>query len=166
MTTKHLHVLAIYPSEETGWCRLTVPRSCMFGTETPTITEWDYGVWPQSVPAVAIAIARKARETQGLDYKTGPAIVSEDDDDPYPIRMNAMLELLHYEKRMGDGTLHFQEPEEASKITESHLRSNHIYVANHDIMSATRHALTLLGQARADRALAHELWPYPPNGKP
>lgn len=166
MTTKFLHVLAIYPSEETGWCRLTVPRTCMFGDDDPEITEWDYGVFHGEEPAVAIAVARYARETQGLDYKTGPAIVSEMDDDPFPIRINAMLEFLHYEKRMGDSTLHFQEPDAARLITDDHLRSNHMLVGQYDIQAATRHALILLRQAREDRAFAHELWPYPPDGRP
>ena len=164
MTTKHLHVLAVYPSEETGWCRLTVPRTCIFGTEDSVITEWDYGTWTQPAPATAIAIARKARETQGLDYKTGPAVVCEMDDDRTAIQINAMLELLYYENRMGDATLHFQDNEQTSHITEDHLRSNHILVAQYDIQAATRHALTLLGRARQDEAFAHELWPYPPSG--
>jgi predicted heme/steroid binding protein len=138
----------------------------MFGDDDPEIAEWDYGVWPQEVPAVAINIARYARETQGLDYKTGPAVVSETDDDPFPIRINAMLELLHYEGRMGDATLHFQEPGYAYDITDDHLHRNHMYVANHDILSATRHALAFLKLARQDEAFAHELWPYPPDGRP
>ena len=165
MTTRHLHVLAIYPSVETGACLLTVPRQCIFGDETPVISQWDYWLWNSEEPATAIEIARKAREIQGLDYKTGPAIVSEIDDDPFPIRINAMLELLHYEKRMGDATLHFQEHEEADGITDDTLRRQELYVDQHDIRSAVRHALTFLRRARESEQFALELWPYPPNGR-
>lgn len=169
MTTPHLHVLALsaediwQPAEAgygVGWCWLTVPRQCIFGTMTAEVTEWDYGIWQGSQPSQAITIARKAREIQGLDYKTGPAIVADDT----AVRLCAMLELLHHENRMGDATLKFQSRDIIRKITDDSLKSLHMYVANPSISAAVKHALALLRRVKSDKVLAHESWPYPANG--
>jgi hypothetical protein len=171
MTTPHLHVFAIdgtadiwHPNEDAGagWCWLTVPRLSIFGTQDAEITAWDYGIWHGSQPATAIDIARKAREIQGLDYKTGPAIVLDDT----AVRLNAMVELLHHEKRTGDGTLHFQPRDAAQKITDDGLKRLHMYVGHDNISTAVKHGLACLRRAKRDTAFAHELWPYPPNGRP
>jgi hypothetical protein len=171
MTTPHLHVFAIdgtadiwHPNEDAGagWCWLTVPRLSIFGTQDAEITAWDYGIWHGSQPATAIDIARKAREIQGLDYKTGPAIVLDDT----AVRLNAMVELLQYEGRIGDSTLYPQERNLAEKITEESLKRLHMYVGHPNICMAVQHGLALLRRARKDTAFAHELWPYPPNGRP
>jgi hypothetical protein len=177
MTTKHIHVLGIDPGDETGWCWLTVLRSAIFGDDDPSVIEWDYGTFTGPEPGQAIAISRKAREIQSLDYKTGPAIVSEQwDIDPSfkstdpavmsPVRINAQLELLAYENRMGDATLHFQSRSLAfHTYTDERLKRLQLYVPGPDhIRSATRHALMLLRRARERRSYALELWPYPPNG--
>ena len=77
MPTKNLHVLGIDHGGETGWCWLTVRRAAIFGPENPDVLEWDYGTFNGPEPGQSIAISRKAREIQSLDYKTGPAIMSE-----------------------------------------------------------------------------------------
>lgn len=161
MTTKRLHVFALSTGGETAGCLLTVPRACMFADQAPEILEWDYWTWNREDPATAIVIARKAREIQGLDYKTGPAVVCETDGN---IRINAMLELLHYEKRMGDATLHFQERDLTNRITDSILRQQEMYGEHPDIKSAIKHALALLRRARESREFALALWPYPSGG--
>ena len=169
MTTPHLHVFAIDgtgdiwdPDAEPGaaWCWLTVPRATIFGTMEAEVSEWDYGILHGSKPALAIQIARKAREIQGLDYLTGPAIVCDDT----AVALNAMLELLDHEKRMGDGILHLQHREMTKKITDDSLRWLHMYVANPGISSAVKHALAFLRRAKRDKVLAHEMWPYPASG--
>jgi hypothetical protein len=177
MVTKHLHVLGIDPGGETGWCWLTVARAAIFGPEWPEVSSWDYGTFTGPEPGQAIAIARKAREIQGLDYRTGPAIVSERwDVDPSfkstdpetlsPVRINAQLEFLHYEKRMGDATLSFQgRTNTFHTYTDERLKRLELYVPGPDhIRSATKHALMTLRRAREKRELALKLWPYPPNG--
>ena len=177
MPTKNLHVLGIDPGGETGWCWLTVRRAAIFGPENPDVLEWDYGTFNGPEPGQSIAISRKAREIQSLDYKTGPAIMSERwDIDPAfkstdqetfsPVRINAQLQLLHYEKRMGDATLHFQGRAQAfHTYTDERLKRLGLYVPGPDhIRSATKHALMALRRARERRDFALELWPYPPNG--
>jgi hypothetical protein len=163
MTTNHLHVLALCPrEEETGWTWLTVPRLSIFGNQTSSITEWDYGVLRGHAPDVAIQIARKAREIQGLDYRTGPAILVDMGSD----RLRHMLEFLHYEKRMGDATIHFASNEATARINDGRLKTLGMHVHSELIDTATGFALYHLGQARKDMQIAHELWPYPPNGRP
>jgi hypothetical protein len=158
MTTRHLHVLGIIPGDETSWCWLTVTRAAIFGSEVPAVTEWDYGTLDGPEPGQSIAIARKAREIQGLDYRTGPAIIVDQGED----RISAQLELLHYEKRMGDSTIHFQEPN--GSYPDEQLKRLQLFQDSHQIRGATRHALTALKRARASREFALELWPYPPSG--
>lgn len=177
MTTKHLHVLGIDPGGETGWCWLTVTRAAIFGPDFPEVTEWDYGTFTGPEPGQAIAIARKAREIQGLDYKTGPAIMAErwdwdsafrnTDEEVYsPVRINAQLQLLHYEGRMNDATLSFQgRTNTFHTYTDERLKRLQLYVPGPDhIRSATKHALMALRRARENKAFALSLWPYPANG--
>lgn len=161
MTTRHLHVLALCPrEEETGWTWLTVPRLSIFGGEQSAITEWDYGVVHGHAPDVAVQLARKAREIQGLDYRLGPAILVDTGSD----RIRHMLEFLYYEKRMGDATIHFALQEATTRISDDHLRKLEMHVNNDLIDTATCFGLLHLGQAKRDKQTAHELWPYPPNG--
>ena len=161
MTTRHLHVLALCPrEEETGWTWLTVPRLSIFGKEPSTVTEWDFGVIHGSPPDAAIRIARKAREIQGLDYKVGPAILVDMGSD----RIRHMLEFLHYEKRMNDATIHFASQEMTARVNDATLKRLDMLVNDELIDSATGFALFQLRQAKKDRQIAHELWPYPPNG--
>lgn len=176
MTTRHLHILGIDPGGTTGWVLLTVARAAIFADEEPGILEWDYGELNGPEPGQSIAIARMAREIQGLDYKTGPAILSEQwDIDPSfkstdqerysPVRINAQLQLLDYENRMGDSTLHFQSRSQAFRVTDERLGHHGLYVeGSKHIRAATKHAITGLRRARESRKFALELWPYPPNG--
>jgi hypothetical protein len=180
MTTPHLHVLGIDPGKATGWCLLTVPRLCIFGDEPSAIWEFDYGELHGDEEAQAIELARLAREIQGLDYKTGPAVMSEDwDIDPHfkstdpetlsPVRIGAMLRLLHYQDKMGDSTLHFQSrslPQGSKATTDERLKRAGLYVPGPDhIRMATKHAIIVLRRARENEDFAHSLWPYPPNGQ-
>jgi hypothetical protein len=177
MTTPHLHILGIDPGGSTGWCLITVPRLCIFGDEPSEIWERDYGEFHGDEEAQAIEIARLAREIQGLDYRTGPAVIVEDwDIDPRfkstdpetlsPIRIGAMLRLLHYDNRMGDSTLHFQGRTIAKQtMTDDRLRRARLWTGSPHINDAHRHAITGLRRAREQEDFAHELWPYPPNGQ-
>ena len=178
MTTKELQVLAYDPGGTTGWVLLVVSRLAIFGDEEPAILEWDYGELNGPEPQQSIQIARLAREFQGLAYKTGPAVVGEQwdidatfnstDQESYsPVRINAQVQLLHYEGRLNDATLHFQSRSLAFRRTDDYLRRQGLYVeGSTHIRAAAKHAITILRRAREKRAFAHELWPYPPNGKP
>ena len=158
MTTKHLHVFAI---TRTGGCLLTVRRTCIFAGQTPEIAQWDHWIWDEEEPAAAIAIG-KPEHIQVMDYKIGPAIISEDSDESSDL--NAMLILLHYEKRTGDSTLHFSQPEAADTIDDDVLKRQGMYGEHAGIKAAVKHALAILREAREDREFALELWPYPPDG--
>lgn len=171
MTTPHLHVFAIKPGESTAWCRLTVPRLSIFSTDDSAILERDYGVWHGEAPAQAIQAARLVVTVQGLDYKTGPAVISErwdqDIEELWPASINSMLRLLHYEKRMGDATFHLLSKKVARHaVNDSLLHKARMYVEQPDIRDAHRLAITTLRRARENRSFAHELWPYPANGLP
>lgn len=177
MTTPHLHVLAIDPGGSSGWCLLTVPRYCVFGDEPSEILERDYGEFHGAEAAQAEAIARLAREIQGLDYKTGPAVIVEDwDIDPRfkstdpetlsPVRIGAMLTLLRHQKHLGDSTLHFQGRTIAKQtMPDDRLKKYHMWTGSDHINDAHKHAITALRRARENEAFAHELWPYPANGR-
>lgn len=178
MTTRLLHILGIDPGGTTGWCLLTVARAAIFDYEEPGIIEWDYGELNGPEPAQSVKIAQMAREIQGLDYKTGPAIIPEQwDIDPSfqstdqerysPVRINAQLQLLHYESRMGDSTLTFQSRSLAFRFTDERLQKHGIYVeGSKHIRAATKHAITGLRRSRENRDFALQLWPYPPTGLP
>jgi hypothetical protein len=177
MTTKHLHILGIDPGGTTGWARLTVPRMSIFGDEPSEIWEWDYGIFDGDEIEQAISISRLARTIQGLDYKTGPALMVEDwDQDPRfkstdptalsPVRIGSYLRLLHHQGAMGDSTLTFQGRTIAKRTaTDDRLHAWHLYVANDHIRDAIRHAVVGLRRA-ADHPFGFglQLWPYPPNG--
>jgi hypothetical protein len=180
MTTTNLHVLGIDPGGTTGWCLITVLRSAVFADAEPSIIEWDYGELTGPEPRQATEIAQMCREIQGLDYKTGPAVMSErwtadpsfksaDQEQYSPIRINAQLELLHYQGKMGDSTLHFQSRtiKSATGVSDDRLMRLGIYVeGSKHIRDATKHALTALRRARESRKFALKLWPYPPTGMP
>jgi len=179
VTTKHLHIMGIDPGHTTGWTRLTVPRYSIFGDEYPEITEWDYGEFTGPLARQAVEIARLARETQGLDYKTGVALVCEAwDQDPKfkstdpetlsPVRIGAQLELLREQGLLGDSTLHFQSRTliHATAVSDERLKKLGMYVPGSDhIRDSTKHAIIGLRRAAEDPfTFGLALWPYPPNG--
>ncbi len=171
MTTKHLHIMGVDPGGDSGWARLTIPRNSIFGDQEPEILERDYGLFRGPEPEQATNLARKAREIQSLDYKTGVAIIVEAwDQDPTfkstdpealsPVRLGAMLALLQHQGKLGDATLHFQSRTIAkTTVTDERLHRLHLYVANDHIRDAHRHAITGLKRARNSPTFARELWP-------
>jgi len=180
MTTVNLHVLGIDPGGTTGWVLLTVLRSAIFADASPAIVEWDYGELTGPEPRQSTEIAQMCREIQGLDYLTGPAVMSEawtadpefksaDQEQYSPIRINAQLQLLQYQGKMGDSTLHFQSRTiKAGKgVRVEKLQRLGIYVAGSThIQDAAKHALNTLRRARESREFALKLWLYPPTGMP
>lgn len=181
MVTKNLHVIGIDPGALTGWCRVTVPRQSIFGDADSEIVEWDYGIFQGDECEQAINIARYARETQSLDYKTGPALVVEawdiaphakstDPETLSPIRIGSHLVMLRYLTDLfqkgpginwlGDSTVTFQSRTIKSSMDDDRLKSRHMYVAQDDIRDATRHALMALRRARNNPEFAEQLWPY------
>ena len=171
MTTRHLHVFSIDGPGQiwstdgdtgTGWVWLTVPRAAIFGSQPAEVTEWDYDLLHGTLPAMASQVARKVREIQSLDYKTGAAIVTDDT----AVSFCGMLKLLQHQKLMGDSTLHMQPRLGAKRITDDSLKKLGMYVDQDNIRMATKHALALLRRAKKNRAFAHELWPYPASGLP
>jgi hypothetical protein len=172
--------MGIDPGGTTGWACLQVPRLAIFGDEPPGITEWDYGELTGPEPKQAINIAELARTFQGLEYKTGPAILSEQwDQDPTfkstdpealsPARINAMLQLLQYQGKLNDATLTFQSRSLAKgskATTDERLKKLGMYVpGSAHIRDATRHALIGLRRARESTSMASVLWPYPAGGR-
>lgn len=180
MTTVNLNVLAIDPGGTTGWVLLTVLRSAIFADAYPEIIEWDYGELTGPEPRQATEIAQMAREIQGLDYLTGPAIMSErwtadpefksaDQENYSPIRINAQLELLQYQKKLGDATLHFQSRtiKAARAVSDERMKRLGLYVpGSKHIQDAVKHGVTTLRRARESWDFAIKLWPYPPTGMP
>lgn len=182
--TPDLHIIGIDPGGTTGWCRLTVPRKAIFGKEPSEITEWDYGEFNGLETQQALDIARLARETQGLAYRVGPALIIEQwDQDPRfkstdpealsPVRIGAMLCLLKHIQNLrgqlenivtswlGDATLTFQGRQMAfSTATDDRLRAWGMYHKNSEhIRAATRHAITALRRAKQSKDFATQLWP-------
>lgn len=174
-----IHVIGIDPGGTTGWCRLTVPRKSLFGTDKSQIVEWDHGTFHGSEEDQVLHICRLVREVQGLSYRIGPALIVEDwDSDPSfkttdkealsPVRIGAML---RFAKAMsptdtrhmllGDATLTFQGRTIAkSTATDDRLKAWGLYVPNDHIRDATRHAIVALRRARKDPALRTAMWPY------
>ncbi|HEX4714325.1 MAG TPA: hypothetical protein VH164_05295, partial [Ktedonobacteraceae bacterium] len=159
MMTPELHIIGFDPGGTSGVTRLTFPRLSVFGDEPPEILEWDYFALSGPEPKQATELARYAREVQSLSYKVGPAIVSEAwDQDPKfkstdpealsPVRINAMLELLEFQGRLGDASLNFQPRAMAMQTaTDERLKKWRLYVAHKDIRASTRHAITALRRA-------------------
>jgi hypothetical protein len=179
MTTKHLYIKGIDPGGTTGWAWLCVPRMAIFGHDDPEILEWDYGELTGPLPGQAVALARMARELQGLDYRTGPALMMEAwDQDPNfkvtdpevlsPVKLGAQMELLAAQDRLGDATLHFQSRTliHSKGVSDERLKKLGLYVAGSDhIRDAIKHALVGLRRAAENPwTFGLELWPYPPNG--
>jgi hypothetical protein len=159
----------------------------LFGREDSRIIEWDYGEFTGPEPQQALDIARLARETQGLAYKVGPAIIMESwdqdpkfrstDQDPLsPVRLGAMLKLLEHLTvnslnqlgLLGDATLTFQGRTMAkSTATDDRLKAWGLYTKGSDhIRDATRHAITGLRRAKQSVEFRDRLWPnaYNPHG--
>jgi hypothetical protein len=170
---ENIHVLGIDPGGTTGWCLLTIPRLSIFGDEPSGIVEWDYGEFTGPEPVQAIAVARLAREIQGLDYKVGPAVVTEAwDQDPTfkstdpealsPARLNAMFELLFYQKQFADCTI-TEQGRTMAKHTATNERLEAWGLMTHEgehIRDATRHAITAVRRAANDPDLALRFWPH------
>lgn len=170
--TPEIILIAIDPGGTSGLCRITVPTLAIFGDWPSEIVEWDYFALNGRETKQAKEIAEYARQQQGLAFRVGPAIVSENwDQDPSfkstdsealsPCRINAMLALLHDLGLMGDATLTLQPRSIAmSTMTDDRLRDRHMYVGHKDIRAATRHALTALRRAKENPEFAERLWPY------
>jgi hypothetical protein len=172
MPPRHLHLIGLDPGGTTGYCRLTVPRESIFGREPGDIWERDYGEFQGSEVEQASDIATWVREVQSLDYPNGPAIVTEAwDQDPTfkstdpealsPARINAMLELLRYQKKLADATLTYQSRTMAKKTaTDERLKVWGMYVAGSEhVKDAHRHAITALRRAKTSPEFARMLWP-------
>jgi hypothetical protein len=170
---KEIHILGIDPGAGTGWCRLTVPRESIFGTEQSRIVEWDYGCLYGEEEDQVSALCQLVLETQGLAYKLGPALMVEDwDQDPSfkstdrealsPVRIGAMLRYCLHIGKMGDATLSFQGRTQAKgTATDARLKAWGLYVAGPDHQrDAIRHAIVGLRRARENPALAAVMWPY------
>jgi hypothetical protein len=179
MTTKELYILGIDPGGTTGWAWLMVPRLSIFGDEPGQILEWDYGELTGSEPKQATHLAAMAREIQGLAYKTGPALICEAwDQDPAfkvtdpevlsPVRLGAQLELLKFQGKLGDSTLHYQSrsQKECKATSDDRMKKCGLYVAGSShIQDAVKHAVVALRRAAEDPfTFGLKLWPYPPNG--
>ena len=175
MPPANLHVIGIDPGETTGWCRLTVPRDCMYGDEPSTIIEWDYGEIVGGEFDQVAAIGRLVRETQGLDFGVGPAVVVEDFDIPphapttdpvllWPVRLAAMTAYACWRGEMGpDATVTLQGRTMAKQTaTDDRLHAWGLYIKGSDhIRDATRHAIVALRRARGKREFRDQLWLSP-----
>ena len=178
--TPHLHIIGVDPGGGTGVARLTVPRASIFGDDMPEIWDTEFRKFNGPEVEQVMNIARFVRETQSLDYKTGPAILSEQwDDDPTfnstdqealsPCRINAMLQMMHHLTTMhgtvsvqwlGDATLNFQPRALAMQtFTDDMLKQRGLYGSDKDIKAAVKHALTGLRRAAQNQKFARQLWP-------
>lgn len=172
MPPRELHIIGVDPGGTTGWCRLTVPRASVVAGAPGEIIEWDYGELTGRESDQVKELCSIARVTQGLAYKVGPAMVVEAwDNDPSfkstdteplsPVRIGAMLVFcLDQTKLLNDARIHFQGRTMAfSTATDERLKRWGLYIAGSDhIRAATRHAITALRRAKANPALASELW--------
>jgi hypothetical protein len=178
--TPHLHIIGLDPGGKTGLARFTIPRASIFGDDMPEIWDTDFKLFAGPETEQCLNIARYVRETQSLDYKTGPAILSEAwDSDPTfnstdpevlsPCRINAMLQLLHYQTNipsgmvvqwLGDATLNFQPRALAMQAyPDEKLKRLGLYGNQKDIRAACKHALTGLKRATQNEKFARKLWP-------
>lgn len=173
MAPPHLHVLGIDPGGTTGWALLTVPRASIFGSQPASFLTIDYGEFYGPEDEQAIAIARLAREVQGLDYKIGPALVVEDFDlmahynntDAAvvlsPVRIAAKLALLHHLGQTGDARLMMQGRTIAKETaTDYRLRAWGLYIEQEGdhIRDAMRHAITSLRRAKDSAKFRDMMW--------
>jgi hypothetical protein len=171
LITRDIHVLGIDPGGTTGWCRLTVPRNSIFGSEPGNILRWEYGEEGGDEAEQVLAIARLAREIQSLDYQIGPALVIEAwDVDPSfgstdpealsPARIGAMFLYAKLRGDLGDALVTFQSRHLAKQaLTDERLQLAGMYVkGSPHIRDATRHALTALRRAKKSAALRAAMW--------
>lgn len=169
--TPELHVIGIDPGGTTGWTRLTVPRAALYGADTPTILEWDFGEFAGDEVQQVYNIATLAREVQSLSYRIGPALVVEDwtvdpsfrSADPAtlsPVRIAFGLRVAAEKKFCGDACIVLQNRALAkSTATDDRLRKWGLYTTGSDhIRDATRHALTALRRARANPDFRDKCW--------
>ncbi len=177
MTTSHLHIIGCDPGGKTGLARFTIPRDSIFGNEPAEIWDMDFKLFAGPEPEQVLNIARYTRETQSLDYKTGPALVvegwyndpsfkSSDPEALSPVRIGAMLTFLMFNNDkthtalLGDATLTFQDRTIAmTTMTDERLKKRNLYGNQKDIRAATKHALTALRRAKQDPEFARTLWP-------
>lgn len=178
MPPSALHVFGIDPGGTTGWCRMMIPRDCLFankphlwGKAPSAVLEWEYGEITGEETEQAIELARILRNTQGMDYKVGPAAVVEDfsiqinnpttDSELLsPVRIGAMLLMLKRLRQMSDTRIVFQNRTiHMTTMTDERLKSAGYYVPGPDhIRDAIRIAITALRRARNDMSFRDELW--------
>lgn len=170
-----LHVIGIDPGETTGWCRLTIPRDSMYDDEPGRIEEWDYGEFLGPDISQVIEICRLVRETQGLDFAVGPAVVCEDFDlmhenpttDPVlltPVRIASMLQYAQFRGDMGPDSLVTLQGRTVAKetATDDRLRHYGLYVKGSDhIRDATRHAWVAIRRAKQSEDVRAAMWADP-----
>lgn len=160
MVASNLHIMGICPDDTTAWALFTVPRESIFGYANSEIREWDYGAFDGDEVTQALELARLVREVQSLDYKLGPAIMVEADEEILSSPLGAMLMLLQRQKQLGDATITFQPQHTTEAITDERLKRLGLKVADDNIRTAVRHAITGLRRANEDYEFASKLWPY------
>lgn len=175
MSPSLIHILGIDPGGTTGFALLTVSRQAVFGDQPGAITEFDYGEITGDENEQVLAIARKSREIQNLDYQVGPAIIIEDFDVDKvrttdaevlfsPVRIAAKMGMVRYMgKLFGDATLTLQSRAMAkSTATDERLKTWGLYDAHSGdhARDAMRHAVTALRRAASKPEFRAALWPY------
>ncbi len=156
----------------TGYARLTFPRNSIYSTGIPEITEWDAGQFYGDEATQVDNIARYTRETQGLSYKIGPAVVGEgfsyetsvrDEDVLSPVRIMAMLVYAAHLGKLGDARVIYQDRGLAkSTATDQRLKAWGFWLPGEEhARDAMRHAITALRRARAKQRVRDMLWNNP-----
>jgi len=168
-----LKVIGLDPGGTTGYCIVWVPRECIYDPRNtqPEILEVRTGEFGGDEVEQARSISGLCRSTQGLDYMVGPALVIEDWDiehtnrtsDPEmlsPVRITAMLRYAKMRKELLDSRIVMQKRKLAKEtFTDERLHAAHMYTKGSDhIRDATRHALTALRRARADKEFRQVMW--------
>lgn len=147
----------------------------MYGQEPGSIAEWDYGEITGSEISQVIDICRLVRETQGLDFAVGPAVVCEGFDimhenpttDPVlltPVRIASMLIYAQFRGDMGPDSLVTLQGRTTAMETATDDRLKHygLYVkGSAHIRDATRHAWVALRRAKKDKAIRAAMWADP-----
>jgi hypothetical protein len=166
-------VIGCDPGKVTGWCRITVPRACIYGTADSEVLSWDTGEITGPEPEQVKQLARLCRTTQSLDYRIGPALVVEDFDlmasNPTtdgevllsPVRIAAMIRMTMYMGALfGDARLTMQGRTTAkTTMTDDRLRKSGYWVEGSDHeRDAVRHAITALRRARENPSFRDQLW--------